>query len=380
MTGPAEADARVRRAVAAIGRGRPVLVVDDPDREDEGDLVLAADAATPDAVAFVLRHTSGVLCVALPAERCDALDLPLMVPPRPGAPGDAMGTAFTVSVDARAGTTTGISATERATTIRLLADPAARRGDFTRPGHVFPLRARDGGVLARRGHTEAAVDLARLAGRAPAGLICEVVSPDHRRMAGAAELRALARAHDLPIVTIAELVAYRRRHDAPPVRRGPSTRLPTPHGTFTATGYLGPDGLEHLVLTAGPLDAPAPDDPAPDDPAPLVRLHRECLAGDPFGGLGCDCHRLLGEALAAVAAEGRGAVVYLRAGRRGALRHLPAAPDPATLTTGVAVLRDLGVRAVRLLPGDATDPADLAELGLPAARAAFREHPATRVS
>lgn len=381
MSGPGEgAERRVAAALAAMAAGRPVLVVDDDDRENEGDLVLAADAATPEAVAFVLRHTSGLICVALTGERCDALGLPPMVADND----DPHGTAFTVTVDAREGTTTGISAADRARTVALLGDPTARAEDLRRPGHVLPLRARDGGVLERRGHTEAAVDLARLAGRSPAGLICEVVSPDHSRMADADELRALAVRHDLPLLSVADLVAWRAARAE--VRRVVTVRLPTRHGDFTAHGYRGDDGREHLALVLG------------DPDGGVVHLHRECLAGDPFtAATRCDCRRDLDAAQAAVSAAGHGAVVYVRAPRGTALDALdpvvalhaarcrPAhpgtpvprgsaagraraaghgLPDPDLLAVGAAVLRDLGVARAVLGPGDPADPAAPAERGV----------------
>ncbi len=354
----------VVEALAAVAAGRPVLVVDDSDREDEGDLVLAADAATPESVAFLLRHTSGLLCVALTGERCDALGLPPMV----AVNDDPHGTAFTVTVDARHGTTTGISAADRARTTALLADPAARPGDFRRPGHVLPLRARDGGVLVRRGHTEAAVDLARLAGRAPAGLICEVVSADHSRMAGAVELRALAARHDLPLVSVADLVAHRLAHDPDVVQHVVTTRLPTRHGLFTAHGYRDVLGREHLALTMGEPDRGP------------VHVHLECLAGDPFPAvLDCSCRADLDAAQAGIAAAGNGALVYVRAARGTALDGLVARTPAAVrrdvplhaggvadrrtdAAIGSAVLRHLGVRAAvpLLRPTGGPGPLDAA--------------------
>jgi 3,4-dihydroxy 2-butanone 4-phosphate synthase/GTP cyclohydrolase II len=218
--------ARVEDAIARIARGEPVIVVDDADRENEGDLILAAEKATPSAIAFIVRHTSGVVCVALPGDRCDALNLPPMVPQG----SDAHGTAFTVTVDARRGTTTGISAADRATTIRALASARSKPDDFVRPGHVFPLRARDGGVLARRGHTEAACDLVRLAGLAPAGVLCELAHDDGSMMRLPA-LEAFAREHALALIHIDHLASYRRRTE-PIVERDAGARLPIRQGSF----------------------------------------------------------------------------------------------------------------------------------------------------
>ncbi len=288
----------IEEALLRIERGEPIVVVDDDDRENEGDLIVAAQKVTPDLVGFVVRHTSGVLCVALPGGRCDDLALPLMV----AGGGDAHGTAFTVTVDARRGTTTGISAADRATTIRALARDDARAGDFVRPGHVFPLRVRDGGVLARRGHTEAASDLARLAGLAPVGALCELTHPDGSMMRAPA-LEAFAREHDLAFVRVADLVAYRRRTE-PIVEPVAEARLPTRHGPFVVRVFRDLiEGREHLALVRG--------EPAGAE-AVLVRVHSECVTGDLFGSLRCDCGGQLDAALARIAAEGRGVVVYLR--------------------------------------------------------------------
>jgi 3,4-dihydroxy 2-butanone 4-phosphate synthase/GTP cyclohydrolase II len=288
----------IETAVARIARGEPVVVVDDDDRENEGDLILAAEKAMPAAIAFVLRHTSGVICVAMPGPRCDALQLPPMV-----ARGeDAHGTAFTVTVDARRGTTTGISASDRALTIRALAAAASTAGDFVRPGHVFPLRARDGGVLERRGHTEAASDLARLAGLAPVGALCELTHPDGTMMRLPA-LEAFAQEHGLALIRIQDLVAYRRRTE-PIVEQVAEARLPTQHGPFTLRVFRDlVDGVDHVALVRG--------EPRGQDDV-LVRVHSECLTGDLFGSLRCDCGAQFDAALARVAQEGLGVVVYLR--------------------------------------------------------------------
>ncbi|MGH7379651.1 MAG: 3,4-dihydroxy-2-butanone-4-phosphate synthase, partial [Candidatus Methylomirabilales bacterium] len=267
--------ATVEAALAAIRAGGMVIVVDDEDRENEGDLTLAAEQVTPAAVNFMATHGKGLICVPLTAARCEALHLPPMVAENT-AP---LGTAFCVSVEARRGVGTGISAADRATTIRLLADPTATAADFTRPGHVFPLRARDGGVLTRAGQTEAAVDLARLAGLQPAGVICEVLTPDGA-MARLPDLEAFAQTHALPLLTVQALIEYRLKREQL-VSQVAETALPTAAGPFTARLYQSRvDGKHHLALTLG---RPQPELPT------LVRVHSECLTGDVFGSLRCDC-------------------------------------------------------------------------------------------
>ncbi|WP_238420016.1 bifunctional 3,4-dihydroxy-2-butanone-4-phosphate synthase/GTP cyclohydrolase II [Streptomyces taklimakanensis] len=296
----------VERAIADIAAGRPVVVVDDADRENEGDLVVAAELITAETVAFMMSECRGLICAPMEADELDRLDLPQMVRNNT----ESMGTAFTVSVDASAehGVTTGISAADRATTIRMLADPASAAGDFVRPGHVFPLRARPGGVLERPGHTEAGVDLARLAGLRPAAAIVEIAGEDGT-MLRLPELVPFARKHGLSIVSIEDLIAHRRSsaptaRPEPTVRREATTTLPTAHGAFHAHGYRSAtDGVEHIALVAG--DVAAGEDV-------LVRVHSECLTGDVFGSLRCDCGPQLEDSLRRVAAEGRGVVVYLR--------------------------------------------------------------------
>ena len=288
-------NSRVVEAIERIAEGEVVVVVDDSDRENEGDLVLAAEKATPEKIAFMIRHTSGVLCVALPEPRCDALALPLMVP----TGRDAQGTAFTVTVDARQGTTTGISAADRATTIRALASDSCGPDDFLRPGHVFPLRVRRGGVLVRRGHTEAASDLARLAGLSGIGALCELAHDDGTMMRLPA-LEAFARAHGLAMIHIEDLVAYRRRTE-PIVEPVAEARLPTRHGPFVAHVFRDLlDGREHIALVRGEVRG------ASDV---LVRVHSECVTGDLFGSQRCDCGAQLEAALQRVAQAGRGVVV-----------------------------------------------------------------------
>lgn len=291
--------ATIQDALTAMREGRPVLVLDDVDRENEGDVVLAGATLHPAWAAWTIRHTSGYLCAPMTNARADALALPLMVADN----ADPLRTAYTVTVDATDGVTTGISAQDRTTTVRLLADPAATSASFVRPGHVVPLRARDGGVLERRGHTEATVDLCRLAGLEPVGAIGELVHDDGTMMRTDAVL-ALGAEYDLPVVTIADLVAHRRRHDR--VERVASTRLPTAHGEFVAHGYRDLlTGAEHVALVA-----PGPSEPE-GGRTPLVRVHSECLTGDAFGSLRCDCGEQLDVAMRDIQAAG-GILVYLR--------------------------------------------------------------------
>src|SRR5215468_6578362 len=288
----------VERAIAEVAAGRAVVVVDDADRENEGDIIFGASKATPALLAFTIRHTSGVICVPMLGEDLDRLQLPLMTTQNT----ERMRTAFTVSVDARDGVSTGISAADRARTVRTLIDSATEPYELVRPGHVFPLRYTSGGVLRRPGHTEAAVDLARLAGLTPAGVLAEVVNDDGtmKRLPG---LRAFADEHGLALISIAQLIEYRRRSERM-VRRVVETRLPTRHGDWRALGYQNSlDGTEHVALVYGDLG---------DGEGVLVRVHSECLTGDVLGSLRCDCGAQLDAAMAAVAAEGRGIILYLR--------------------------------------------------------------------
>lgn len=292
----------VEDAIAAIARGEAVVVVDNEDRENEGDLIFAAEAATAELVAFMVRYTSGYICVALENEDADRLNLPPMVARNQ----DARGTAYTVTVDAATGTT-GISATSRAETLRRLASAETTVNDFTRPGHVVPLRARPGGVLARDGHTEASVDLARMAGLRPAGALCEIVSEqDPTDMARFDELREFADTHGLVMISIDQLIAYRRRHERF-VSRVTETRLPTEFGEFHAVGYRNDiDGTEHVALVAGdPAQLAGADDV-------LVRVHSECLTGDAFASARCDCGPQVHESMRRIHEAGRGVVVYVR--------------------------------------------------------------------
>ena len=292
----------VEEAIAAIRAGKAVVVVDSEDRENEGDLIFAAEDATPELVAFMVRHTSGYICVSMPDERATALELPPMVANNQ----DLHGTAYAVTVDAATGTT-GISARSRATTIAWLADGSANASSFTRPGHVVPLRAEDGGVLERPGHTEAAVDLARLAGKAPVGALCEIVSEDDPTdMARFDELRRFATTHGLPMISIEQLAEYLRHHERT-VERGTAAKLPTEYGEFTAVGYRDTvSGVEHVALVAGGVEK------LREAKDVLVRVHSECLTGDVFGSMRCDCGPQLRESMRRIQKAGRGAVVYLR--------------------------------------------------------------------
>ncbi len=365
--------ASIPEALAALRAGRPVLVLDDADRENEGDAVLAAATLTAQWCGWAVRHTSGYLCAPMIEARADALDLPLMVADSQ----DPRRTAYTVTVDAAEGITTGISASDRARTARLLADPAAGPGDFRRPGHVVPLRARPGGVLERPGHTEAAVDLCRLAGLPPVGVIGELVHDDGEMMRTAA-VQALGREQDLPVITIAALAGYRRRYDrvVPQVR----TVLPTAHGRFGIVGYRDEvTGAEHVALVSPRGVRPA------DGAAPLVRVHSECLTGDTFGSRRCDCGPQLDRALALIASRG-GVVVYLR-GHEGrgvgllaklaayalqdegadtvdAQTHLGLPVDAREYGAAVAILTDLGISELVLLTGNPAKAAALTAGGL----------------
>ncbi len=368
----------VERAVADIAAGKAVVVIDDEDRENEGDLIFAAEKATPELVAFMVRYTSGYLCVPLDGAICDRLGLLPMY----AVNQDKHGTAYTVTVDAKDGVGTGISASDRATTMRLLADPTSVADDFTRPGHVVPLRAKDGGVLRRPGHTEAAVDLARMAGLQPAGAICEIVSQkDEGAMAQTDELRVFADEHDLALISIADLIEWRRKHEKH-IERVAEARIPTRHGEFRAVGYTSIyDDVEHVALVRGDIAGPHGD-----GHDVLVRVHSECLTGDVFGSRRCDCGPQLDAALAMVAREGRGVVLYMRGheGRGIGLMHklqayqlqdagddtvdanlklgLPA--DARDYGIGAQILVDLGVRSMRLLTNNPAKRVGLDGYGL----------------
>ncbi|WP_236239063.1 3,4-dihydroxy-2-butanone-4-phosphate synthase [Streptomyces sp. CC228A] len=389
----------VEQAVRDIAAGRPVVVVDDEDRENEGDLVIAAEKITPEIVAFMMSECRGLICAPMEGDELDRLELPQMVDDNT----ESMKTAFTVSVDAGPahGVTTGISAADRAATLRLLADGTAQPSDFVRPGHIFPLRARSGGVLVRPGHTEAAVDLARLAGLRPAGAIVEIAGEDGV-MLRLPELVPFARKHGLTIVSIEDLIAHRRATEAPAalpadtdptapagiadagpeapadraaetavVRREAEVTLPTAHGAFTAYGYRSTaDGVEHVALVHGDLG---------DGDDVLVRVHSECLTGDVFHSLRCDCGPQLRAAMDRITQAGRGVVVYLRGHEGRGIGLLPKLrayelqeqgrdtldanlelglpADARDYAAGARMLTDLGVRSVRLLTNnpDKTD-------------------------
>jgi 3,4-dihydroxy 2-butanone 4-phosphate synthase/GTP cyclohydrolase II len=363
---------RIEQAIAAIARGELVVVVDDADRENEGDLIMAAEKCTPEAMGFMIRHTSGVICMPVEGTRLDELHLPLMVADNT----ESQRTAFTISVDARNGTTTGISAADRATTVAAILDPSTTPDDLARPGHIFPLRYREGGVLKRAGHTEAAVDLARLAGLSPAGVLAEVVNEDGS-MARGPQLVQFAQEHGLLVISIAHLIRY-RRHREKLVRRVSEARIPTRHGDFTAYVFESLlDGEEHLALVRG--DVAGKEDV-------LVRVHSECLTGDVFSSMRCDCGLQLDAAMEKIAAEGAGVIVYLRGheGRGIGLGHkiraytlqdqgrdtveanveLGFPPDSREYGIGSQMLVDLGVSTMRIMTNNPAKYGGLEGYGL----------------
>ncbi|CAG4931065.1 unnamed protein product, partial [Acidithrix sp. C25] len=367
--------AAIEEAIKAIARGEMVVVVDDEDRENEGDLIMASQFVTSEAISFYLEHTSGLICASMIGKRLDELDLPLMVHENT----ESQRTAFTVTVDAVHGTTTGISSSDRAATIQALVNPLTKPRDLARPGHVLPLRYRQGGVLKRQGHTEAAVDLAILAGLAPSGILCEIVTSDKSAMARFDELESFSTKHGLVMISIADLVRYRRKNEKL-VRRvdGASAKIPTKYGDFV--GYVFEsllDGESHFALTMGEIDP---------DVATLVRVHSECLTGDVFGSMRCDCGPQLDSALEMVAKAGSGVIVYLRGheGRGIGIAHkirayslqdegfdtvdanleLGLPVDSREYGIGAQILVDLGVGKMRLLTNNPAKYGGLAGFGL----------------
>ena len=362
----------VESAVADISAGRMVVVVDDEDRENEGDLTLAAEKVTPEAINFMARYGRGLVCLAMTEERLEHL----RIGPMTAENTSNYGTAFCESVDAREGVTTGISAYDRARTIAVAIDPASRPSDLARPGHVFPLRARKGGVLVRAGQTEASVDLARLAGLVPAGIICEIMKDDGS-MARVPDLVEFCRQHDLKMLTVAELIRYRMQHERY-VRRLGEALLPTTHGEFRMIAYESEveGGESHVALVRGDLEhAPEPV---------LVRMHSHCLVGDVFGATWCECRNVIDRSLQMIAEQGVGALIYLhqtskgfsveRMGERTLLSfhrdvRLPALPESERKTQreigiGAQILSDLGLRRIRLLTNHPRKVAALQGFGI----------------
>jgi len=367
------AHASIPDAIDAIARGEIVVVADDEDRENEGDLIMAAEHATAEAIAFFVRHTSGLICAPITADRARELDLPLMVPVNT----ESMRTAFTVTVDLRHGTTTGISATDRARTIRSLVDRTTKGTDLARPGHIAPLIAREGGVLKRAGHTEAAVDLARLAGLTPAGVLCELVTEDGSEMQRMPDLERFADEHGLLLVTIADLIRFRRQTEKLVTRLSEAV-LQTEWGDFNCVPYRSVlDGEVHLALVRGAVSG---------EQDVLVRVHSECLTGDIFGSRRCDCGHQLHAAMARIEEEGRGVIVYLRGheGRGIGIAHKIAAyglqdagldtvdantalglpVDSREYGIGAQILNDLGITTMRLMTNNPAKRGGLEGFGL----------------
>jgi 3,4-dihydroxy 2-butanone 4-phosphate synthase / GTP cyclohydrolase II len=355
--------ATVEEAAEEFRQGRPIVLVDDEDRENEGDLTIAAEKSTPSAINFMATHGRGLICLSLTEDRCDELSLPLMTPINTSA----HGTPFTESIDARRGTTTGISAADRATTILAAIDPQTRPQDLARPGHIFPLRAKRGGVLVRAGQTEASVDLARIAGMTPAAVICEIMNDDGT-MARVPQLMDFCHRHRLKIITVAEIIRYRMKNERY-VRRIAEAPLDTPFGRFRMIAFASDvDHEQHIALVRG-----EPGSTESGELAPLVRVHSHCLTGDVFGSASCDCREIVSRSLEAIAAEDRGVFVYLHHTGRGFAVEAVAGPGAALPRIlyhsreqidrdiarqrmlqhesgiGAQILRDLGLTDIRVL-------------------------------